>query len=103
MPQLSTRDKALEEWASRTAGIRSSQELPLQAYVLYSIRFIYAAHMVSAWANFGGIAAQFNALGVLPNLAAIENSGVAIAYDTLLRNHIAYLARQPGTPTSFGC
>ena len=100
-PALATHDRAAEDWKSRMAGLRSSQSISFQAYTLYLLRFIFSAHMVSAWDHFGGISAQLNSLAVLLNLSIVENSGVAIAYDIALRKHCATLARQRRSDIDF--
>ena len=75
-------------------GLNSTQKLPFQSYLLYPLRFILAARMVSSWKMFGGISAQINALGAIMNIAVVENAGIAIAYDLALRKFIAQLARR---------
>ena len=52
-PQLSTHEKAGEDWNHRMHSLRSSQPLPFQSYLYYQIRFILAAHMAGAWSEFG--------------------------------------------------
>ena len=93
-PDLSTHDRAAEDWKKRMTGLRSSQSISFQAYVLYSLRFIFSAHMVSAWEPFGGISAQLNALAVMLNISVVEHGGIAIDYDIAIRKHCAALARQ---------
>ena len=100
-PQLPTHDKAAEDWTSRTAGSRPSQDISFQAYLLYSLRFILAAHMCAAWENFGGIPAKINALGAHVNISIVGNSGISIAYDILLRKHLPTLARQRKSDADF--
>ena len=100
-PDLSTHDRAAEDWKKRMTGLRSSQFISFQAYILYSLRFILAAHMVSAWEPFGGISAQLNALAVTLNISVVENSGIAIDYDIAIRKHCAALARQRRSDIDF--
>ena len=49
--------------------------------------------MVSARKPSGDIPDQIGALGVLFNLAIVENPGIAIAYDVAIRKQIAALSR----------
>ena len=93
-PQLSTHDRPLEEWQTRMNTFRSSQPLSFQAYIYYSLRFILAAHLCSAWSEFGGVAAQFNLLAIIFNISIVENIGIAIAYDQAIRKYVPHLARQ---------
>ena len=100
-PALATHDRAAEEWKNRMTGMRSDQTISFQAYSLYLLRFIFAAHMVSAWEPFGGISAQLNAMAVFLNISIVENSGIAIAYDIAIRKHCATLARQRGSDINY--
>ena len=102
---------ALAKWkvGRATAGQKQSacpQSLPLNAWVLYRMRFILTAEpekgMISppffrdicgAWSSFGGIAAQFNHLSIVLRLATTENIESALLYDSLLSAHLEELAR----------
>ena len=101
-PALATHERAAEDWKNRMTGIRSDQQISFQAYALYLIRFIFPAHLVSDWEHFGGISAQLNSFPALLNLAAVENDGVAIAYDGAIRKHCSTLARQRRSDVDFG-
>ena len=100
-PQLPTHDRAAGDCKKRMAGIRSSQSISFQAYILYSFRFVLSAHMVSAWEPFGGISAQLNALPIALNLPIVENRGIAIDYDLAIRTHCATLARRRRSDIDF--
>ena len=98
---LPAHDKVVDDWSDRMKSLRSIQPLPFQAYLFYQLRFIMAAHLCSAWETFGGISAQLNAISVMLNLSVVENSGFAVAYDLLMRKHIAHLARQRRVDVDF--
>ena len=48
-PQLPAHDRAAEDWEKRMAGLPSCQSISFQAYIIYPVRFVFPAHMVSAW------------------------------------------------------
>ena len=98
---LPAHDRVVDDWADRMKALKSAQPLPFQAYLFYQIRFILAGHLCAAWGHFGGLSAQMNAIAITLNLSVIENSGVAISYDMLMRKHIAQLARQRHTDVDF--
>ena len=74
-------------------SLRPLHPIPLHAYLLYQIRFILAGNLCSAWERFGGLVDQMNALGLALNISATANAGISIAYDMLMRKHIAQLER----------
>ena len=62
----------------------------------FSIRpshFIPLRDICGAWSTFGGIAAQFNHLSIVLQLATVENIASALLYDSLLSSHLEELAR----------
>ena len=91
---LPAHDRVVEDWADRAKAIRSIRRLPFQAYLFYQLRFIISGHLCSAWGAFGGIPSQFKALAAMRNLSVVEYSGYAVAYDLLMRNHIAQSSHQ---------
>ena len=86
---------ALAKWGSNRQASRSAnpQALPLNAWLLYQLRFIFAADLCGAWATFGGLSAQLNHLSVVLHLATTEAIGTALTYDQLLKSHLEELAR----------
>ena len=67
------------------------QSLPLNAWALYRMRFIFTADIRGAWSTFGGIAAQFNHLSIVLHLATVENIPSALLYDSVLSAHLEEL------------
>ena len=100
-PKLPTHDRPDDDWGKRTTGSAHLQLFPTQAYILYSLRFIFSAHMVLAWEPFGGIPDQFNALASDLNLSIVENSGGDIEYDLAIRKQCADLARRRRSSIDF--
>ena len=56
------------------------QELSIQAFTLYQLRFVFAADLCSAWAKFGGIGPQLSRLSTTLHLGVTESVAAALAY-----------------------
>ena len=93
---------ALSKWGSNRQAARSAnpQALPLNAWILYQLRFIFAADLCGAWSTFGGISAQLNRLSVVLHIATTESIGTALTYDQLLKSHLEELARARANGTA---
>ena len=96
---------AVARWANGRQSVKSpkTQQLPLGAWSLYRRRYIFTADYLSAWPSFGGIAAQFNHLSIALHLATTESVATDWISDSILRAHLAELARSrdamnPGAP-----
>ena len=94
-------DKIVEDWPDRMEAPKAPLPLPFQAYLFYQLRFILAAHLGSAWDRFGGFVDQLNSFAIMTNLSVTDNSGVAIAYDVLMRKNIAQIARRRSTDIDY--
>ena len=68
--------------------------MSFQLFVLIYIRFILAGDMAGAWANFGGIAAQWAHLGTLLTIAVTDNALAAMAHDRSIRTTIETHSRK---------
>ena len=78
---------------------------PMQAWLLYQIRFLIAADLAGAWSSFGGLAAQLNHLAIVMNISIVESASVALSYDRLVREFLAGRARsrhEIAGPSFFG-
>ena len=71
----------------------NSTAIPMQAWLLYQLRFIVAADLAGAWSAFGGMAAQLNHLSIVINMSVVDSATVALAYDRLVREFLAERAR----------
>ena len=93
---------AIAKWNSNRQASRSSnpQLLPLNAWLLYQLRFIFSADLCGAWSTFGGLSAQLNHLSVVLHLATTEAIGTALTYDQLLKAHLEELARSRANRTT---
>ena len=86
---------AMVKWNSNRQAAKAAQPqpVPINAWVLYQLRFIFAADICGAWCSFGGIAAQLNHLSIVLHIATTEAVGIALTYDQLLKSHLEELAR----------
>ena len=71
-----------------------TQPISFQAFVLYYLRFMLARDLSSAWAHFGGIAAQLSHIGALLSIETTENATTAILYDKAIRAVIGTNSRK---------
>ena len=71
----------------------NSTAIPMQAWLLYQLRFIIAADLAGAWSGFGGMAAQLNHLSIVMNISIVESASVALSYDRLVREFLSERAR----------
>ena len=97
MPPSAEHTSARANWlgfskqAKRTA---SPQEMSIQCFALYHLRFIVAAELCKAWDKFGGLSCQLSHLSTILNLAIVENVGTALAYHKPVGCKLQEKARQ---------
>ena len=74
---------AVAKWTTNRQASRAAnpQALPLSAWLLYQMRFIFSADLCGAWSTFGGLSAQLNHLSIVLHLATTEAIGTALTYD----------------------
>ena len=75
--------------------------MPLGLFILNRIRFILTCDLTGAWADFGGVAAQFNHLAIVLGLTASDHAGIAVTYDFLMRHSIQKLAKGRSERTDY--
>ena len=92
-PALFERKKSIEGWNSRMTTLKSDQSLSFQAWILYRLRFCFSAAACGAWDLYGGLIGQINNIGVILNLAVVENVGVALKYFDFLHTQLESSAR----------
>ena len=88
---------ARTSWAAYSRQARranSPQELSIQCFALYRIRFVFAAELCGAFGNFGGVAAHLSHLSTALNLSLVGSVGVALAYHRILSGMLQERARQ---------
>ena len=52
------------------------QSIPMQAWLLYQMRFLIAADLAGAWLGFGGLASQLNHLSIVMNISIVDSASV---------------------------
>ena len=80
----------------------TSQQISLQAWLLYTLRFIFTGDLTDSWSQFGGLQAQFSHLSIVLHLAVTETASFAMAYDHELRQKIQRMARKRDSTVDFG-
>ena len=95
MPNESAHARAMEGWINLQASHKrpSGTAVSFQAWIAYSLRFILAGDLTSAWKTFGGLAAQLTHLGTVLNIATLENATIAMTYDTKVRFYANELSK----------
>ena len=95
MPNESAHVRAMEGWVSlqKTHKRPSNTTVSFQAWITYSLRFILAGDLASAWKTFGGLAAQLSHLGTVLNIATLENATIAMTYDMKVRHYANELSK----------
>ena len=88
--------KALESWMTLNTSRKkpSPSGLNFQAFIFYNLRFLLAGDLAGFWAPFGDIAAQFAHLGLIFNMAVVENGAIATTYAKQFTEKASHLARQ---------
>ena len=89
----------LAMWNSNRQASRAEnpQSLPLNAWLLYQMRFILSTDLCGDWATFGGLSAQLDHLSISLRLSTTEDIGAALTYGQLSKAHLEELARANGT------
>ena len=79
---LVSHERANKAWRySASTKIKDSpQKVRLQAWLLYTIRYIFTGDISDRWCAFGGLSAQLNHLSVALHLAVAENATLSIHY-----------------------
>ena len=104
MVPLGSHERAAKFW-KETISKKSknhSQQVNLQAWILYTLRFIFSGDLTNSWCSFGGLQAQFSHLSIVLHLAVTETASFAIAYDQEIRLKIQRMARKRDSAVDFG-
>ena len=103
MAPLQSHERAAKYWRENIAHKNRdpSQQVSLQAWILYLLRFILTGDLCNAWKEFGGLSAQLCHLSVVLHLGVTENGAFAIAYDTEMRLRLQRLARRRDSSVNF--
>ena len=88
---------ARTSWVAYSRQARRStspQELSIQTFTLYRLRFLFAAELCQAFDKFGGLALQLSHLSTIHNLPILESAGVALDYHRALTGKLMKRALQ---------
>ena len=101
MVPLASHERAAKSWreSANHKARDNAQQVNLQAWILYMLRFILTGDLCDSWQHFGGLSAQLSLLSIVLHLAVVETANFAIAYDQELRSRIQRLARKRDTKT----
>ena len=103
MVPLGSHERAAKFWKESNSHKSKDhvQQINLQAWLLYMLRFIFAGDLTDSWGSFGGIQAQFSHLSIVLHLAVVETATFAIAYDHELRQKLQRMARKRDSTADF--
>ena len=76
--------------------------MPIQASVLYQLRFLLTAEILGALSTFGGFPASLAHLSIVLNMATTDSAAVAMVYDRLVKQHLEEKARDRAETTIGG-
>ena len=79
----------------------SPQQVSIQAWLLYMLRFILVGDLLDAWSSFGGLSDQLGHLSIALHIATVANVTLSIMYDSEVRAQIQRLARLRDEDTDF--
>ena len=103
-PFYPAHSKALDSWRTLN-GLRKKPSplgLSFQFWTFYNLRFLLAGDLAGCWAPFGGMSAQLTHLGLILNMAVLENATIAMTYAKQFRDQAAHLARQRASGSAKG-
>ena len=87
---------ALASWGARSKQARCSatpQEVSLQAFRLYQLRFLIDGELCRAFGHFGGLASQLSHLGTVLSLSVAELIGISLSYRLVVNQKLQEKAR----------
>ena len=96
---------AIGKWGHNTRQAKREsplQAVPIQAWLLYQLRFLLTAELLGALSTFGGLAASCSHLSIVLNLATPDSADVALTYDRLVKHHLEEKARARAETTLGG-
>ena len=73
------------------------QELSIQAFTLYQLRFIFAADLCLAWSKFGCLGPQRSHLSTVLHIGVAESVGEALSYHRIVGTKLREKARKRTT------
>ena len=81
---------AVTRWRTSARKAKDNpSSIPMQARLLYQLRFPIAADLAGAWSIFCGLAEQLNRLAIAMNIAITDSASMDLSYDRLEREFLA--------------
>ena len=80
--------------ANRPNAACDPRSPPIQAWLMYQFRFLFAAEECKTFEAFGGLRGQFNLLSVVLNLTVTEVVGMGLAYFRIIIIRLEEMARR---------
>ena len=103
MPSDSDHPNSRKRWIAHSKQAKRSlapQELTIQCYALYQLRFLFAADLCQAFLSFGGIGPQLSHYSTVLHLSITESVGIALAYHRLVSIKLQEKARKRAATVS---
>ena len=103
MPADADRVAARSRWLTFSEQAKCSlrpQQLGVQAFSLYQLRFVLAADLCKAWRLFGGLGPQLSHFPNVLHLSITESAGAAISYLRLVSQKLHEEARKRSSRTA---
>ena len=100
IPPDSDHSTARTRWlghAKQAKRPTAPQELSIQCFALYQLRFLIAADLCQAFSTFGGIAPQLAHLSTVLHISITDSVGTALAYRRILASKLQEKARKRTT------
>ena len=97
MPSDSDHISARKKWLGFLKHAKRSlapQELAIQAFALYRLRFVFAADLRQDWSKFGGLGPQLAHLSTVLHLGIAESVGNSLSYHRLVGQKLQGKARK---------
>ena len=79
--------------ARQAKRVGDPQSIPMQAWLLYQLRFLAAEDLAGDWLGFGGLASQLNLLSIVMNISIAGSASAALPYGRLACEFLAERAR----------
>ena len=97
LPDVTEHRDSHEYWTKNSRQAKRKlvpQELPVQSWLLYHMRFLMAGECCSAFVVFGGLCAQLNLISDVLNLCVTESAGLGLTYSRISSSRLGESARR---------
>ena len=95
IPDKSDHTSAMSSWKALSKNRKPDPpECSIQSFILFQLRFVFAADLCQAWHPFGFLAPQPSIVPIVRNLEITETAGVSLSYRQALMAELAEKARR---------